>query len=552
MKEKLRIGILIDSFEVSAWKYAMIERIVNSDYAKIELIVLNSGSNVPGSVYNRLIRSRKNLIYCLYKRIDETVFRSSPNAFANKNIGLLLPDVPTVEVAPIQKKYFDYFRTADVNTIKRYHIHVLIRLGFRILKGDIFSSSEYGIWSYHHGDNTINRGGPAGFWEVVNNLPETGSTLQILSKDSDDGKVIYRSWARTYPLSPAKNRNRSYWKSLSFVPRKLEELSRVGEDKFLENLDRSNKEIKFYTHKLYKEPHNINALQLAIKQLSKIAKRGFQKAFLLDQWFLMFDLGNDISTEFRGFKKIFPPKDRFWADPHVIFWDSKYYVFIEELMYKTLKGHIAVIEMDQRGNITKPVKILEKDYHLSYPFVFEWEGNIYMIPESSQNKTIELYACVEFPHKWDHKMNLMENVISVDTTLLYYNERWWLFTNIVENEGAGYDDELFLFYSDNLFTTQWNEHESNPIVSDVKRARPAGKLFIRDGKVYRPSQDGSQIFGHGFNLNEIVVLTETDFVEETIASVKPNWDERIKGVHTFTYEKGLTFIDGFMRRQKLF
>jgi hypothetical protein len=175
-----------------------------------------------------------------------------------------------------------------------------------------------------------------------------------------------------------------------------------------------------------------------------------------------------------------------------------------------------------------------------------------MIPESSENRTIELYECLEFPYKWRHKLNMMEGIFAVDTTLLYYHKQWWLFTNIVENEGAGYDDELFLFYSDDVFTNDWKGHPLNPIVSDVKKARPAGRIFQRHGKLYRPSQDCSKIYGYGFNINEIVVLTETEYVEKTISTVKPNWGKSVKGTHTFTYEKGLTIIDAFMRRRRFF
>jgi hypothetical protein len=398
----------------------------------------------------------------------------------------------------------------------------------------------------------VNRGGPPGFWEVVENRSETGTILQILNEDLDNGKVIYRSWARTYQLSPAKNRNYYYWKSLSFLPRKLEELHRVGEEKFFAKTSELNQCFNFYTHRLYKAPSNPRAVLLIIRQFSKIILRALQKSFFLEQWFLMFGLADDISFSLRKFKKIMPPKGIWWADPHVIFKNSTYYVFIEELIYKTMKGHISVIEIDKKGNFSKPIKVLEKDYHLAYPFVFEWKGTVYMIPESSENRTIELYECLEFPYKWRHKLNMMEGIFAVDTTLLYYHKQWWLFTNIVENEGAGYDDELFLFYSDDVFTNDWKGHPLNPIVSDVKKARPAGRIFQSQGKLYRPSQDCSKIYGYGFNINEIVVLTETEYVEKTISTVKPNWGKSVKGTHTFTYEKGLTIIDAFMRRRRFF
>jgi hypothetical protein len=273
--------------------------------------------------------------------------------------------------------------------------------------------------------------------------------------------------------------------------------------------------------------------------------------FFFGQWFLMFNLDDDLSTSFRKFKKIIPPKDRFWADPHIIVMNKKFYIFIEEFMYTTMKGHISVIEMERNGNYSEPRKVLEKNYHLSYPFIFEWEGNLYMLPESSQNKTIELYECIEFPHKWVHKMDFMKGLVAFDSTLLYHDKKWWLFTNIVENEGAPIDDELFLFYSEELLTIDWKHHPLNPIISDVKKARSAGRIFKKNNRLYRPSQDCSKIYGYAFNLQEIVILTETDYDEKTISSVKPNWEKKIEGTHTFSYEEGLTIIDAFMRKRKI-
>jgi len=302
----------------------------------------------------------------------------------------------------------------------------------------------------------------------------------------------------------------------------------------------------------YIELPNISALGLIAKLFANIIFRIYQKAFYLDQWYLMFDLNKDISTSFCRFKEVIPPKDRFWADPHVIQADGHYYIFVEEYIYKIRKAHISVIEMDGQGNCRDPIRVLERGYHLSYPFVFEWEGKYYMVPESAENKTIELYECIEFPHKWRFKMNLMENVNAVDTTLFRYCGKWWLFTGMAENEGSLPLVELFLFFSNELFTREWNPHSLNPIGSDVTRARPAGRLFTRNGRIFRPSQDCSKMYGYGFDLNEVLLLSETGYLEKEWISVRPDWDKKIQATHTFTNEGQLTIIDAFMRRRRLF
>jgi hypothetical protein len=550
--QKLRLGILLDDYEIPAWLYTSIGRLVDSGYSDISLVILNENKDIYSSRFDRFWRNRRKILYYIFNRIDEAVFIREPNAFKTKNIGDILSDVPAIKIEPIQKKYSDYFQPSDVERLESYGLDILIKIGFRILKGGILTASRYGIWSYHHGDNRINRGGPPGFWEVVENQPETGYVLQILTEDLDGGKVICRSCSTTYALSPARNRNYYYWTSSSFLPRQIERLHRLGEERFFAEIQGHSRQFDFYDRKLYKTPSNAQALRLFARLMGRIIARAYQKVFYIDQWHLMFSLKKGVSTSFHRFKSIAPPKDRFWADPHVIRTNDNYYIFIEEYIYKTSKAHISVIEMDKRGDYKPPVQVIDRNYHLSYPFVFKWEGMYYMVPETSQNKTIELYECVEFPYRWAFKMNLMENMRACDATLFHYDGKWWLFAGIAENEGCSYDNELFLFFSDELLTNEWKPHPRNPILSDVRRARPAGRVFEKDGKIFRPSQNCSRTYGYGFNINEVLTLSETEYAEKVVASVTPEWNKQVCATHTFAYEGDLTIIDALMKRKRLF
>jgi hypothetical protein len=246
-----------------------------------------------------------------------------------------------------------------------------------------------------------------------------------------------------------------------------------------------------------------------------------------------------------------PSKDRFWADPHPVWVDGKYYIFVEEFSRRRNKGHISVIELDESGHWKKPAKVLEKSYHLSYPFVFKWSGKFYMVPESAENKTVDLYECTHFPCQWELRQTLLQDVRAVDSTLVYHSNKWWLFTAISENQAAAPNVELFLFFTDDLFSNEWKAHPQNPIVSDVKSARPAGRIFMRDGKLFRPSQDCSQGYGYGFDLNEIEVLSETEYREKRALTVRPNWDKRILATHTYANDGNLTVIDAFTNTPRL-
>jgi len=560
MNKKLRVGLLLDSFSISAWSLKMIENIINSSFAEITLVVINDNNDAilpKKTLYQKIMNNRGKIRYLLVRKFLEMIYSNLIerktyilDSNENKNCEKILKECTVIKAKTIRKKWSDHFYDEDIKKIREHNIDILIRSGFGILRGDILNSAKYGVWSFHHGDNIINRGGPACFWESMQSWPETGSILQILTEDLDNGKVLYKSYSCTDNMSVKDNRSSVYWKSLSFMTRKMQDLYNIGEKDFFEEVFYENRHPIFYSDRLYKTPTNRELSLLTFNKVIEKTKLLYNNSFFLDQWILMFHFKNELSSSLWRYKKIIPPKDRFWADPHILYRENKYFIFIEEYIYKTQKGHISLITMDESGVYSKPEVILNKSYHLSYPFVFEYKNEYYMIPESNSNKTIELYKCVEFPYKWEFQMNLMEDVTAVDATILYHNNRWWMFANIAENDGASTHDELFLFYSNELYSTDWKPHPQNPIVSDCKSARPAGKIFSQNGKLYRPSQNCSIRYGYGFNINEITVFNDQKYAESLISTVKPNWDKSILGTHTFNRANSLHVIDALYRRRR--
>lgn len=560
IKRKLRVGLLLNDFNISAWSFKMIENIVNSDFAEIILIVMNDNEKktvLNKTLWSKLINNRGRIAHLAVGKILDTLYaklieRSThlPDSEKQINCENLLKDCSEIKVNTRRTKFSDYFHESDINKIKTFDVDIFIRSGFGILRGDILNSSKYGVWSFHHGDNFTNRGGPAGFWESMESWPETGSILQILTEDLDNGKVLYRSYSCTDKMSVKDNRSNYFWKSLSFMERKMRELYDVGEKEFFEKVAAENRDPVFYSERLYVQPTNRELASLILKKIVEKIKVLYANKFTLDQWILLFHINKEFSSSLWRYKKIIPPKDRFWADPHVVYRDNKYFIFIEEYLYSTHKGHISLITMDETGAYSEPEIVLDKPYHLSYPFLFEHEDDLYMIPESSANKTIELYKCIEFPTKWEFQVNLMEDIVAADATLIKYNNKFWMFVNVVENAGASTWDELFLFYADDLFANDWKSHPQNPIVTDCKSARPAGKIFSQNGRLYRPSQNCSHRYGYGFNISEIIVLDEYNYAENIVSRVKPNWDKQILGTHTFNRENSLHVIDAIYRRRR--
>jgi len=288
--------------------------------------------------------------------------------------------------------------------------------------------------------------------------------------------------------------------------------------------------------------------------------------FFLDQWVILTAEGAKYdSLQWPMFHSLIPKKDRYWADPFVVHKAGDYYIFMEEKTYappvlrtpspNTLNlgrvgvGRIACLALDKEHNLKSHQVVLERPYHLSYPFIFERRGETYMLPETAQNRTLEVYRCVRFPDQWELTKTLMTGIYAVDATLLEYENKWWLFANVKEESGSSLD-ALHLFFSDDPLSDRWTPHPHNPIVHDIHSARPAGHIFRQGEKLIRPSQDNSRRYGYAIKFNRIVKLNETDYEEINESSFEPLPRTKILATHTFNQTKDLTVMDAVIRRWK--
>jgi len=276
----------------------------------------------------------------------------------------------------------------------------------------------------------------------------------------------------------------------------------------------------------------------------------FDNALFFDQWNVMVASGEELKADFSGFRRLVPPRDRYWADPFVIQRDGHYYVFIEEKIRAAGRGHIACLTLNQDGEFLARQNVLQKSYHLSYPFIFEHQGETYLLPESAQNRTLDLFRCVHFPDQWEYTATLMRGLHLVDATLLEHAGRWWLFANVKEDGGSSWD-RLHLFHADSPLSEAWTAHPRNPIVNDIRSARPAGRIFLHDGNLIRPSQDCSRRYGYALQFNRIQTLDERNYAETGEAALRPAKRSEIIATHTWNTAPGLTVIDALIRHSKL-
>jgi hypothetical protein len=269
---------------------------------------------------------------------------------------------------------------------------------------------------------------------------------------------------------------------------------------------------------------------------------------MLQQWTLAVRVGvspivNSTSAPDLGsFRWTKPPKGRFYADPFLIEEDGKTWAFFEDFDYTKRLARISCSEV-RAGELAEPVTALERPYHLSYPCVFRDRGQLYMLPETGSNGTVELYRCTGFPNAWELERVLFKGQ-AVDTTVWIENGLYWFFVTM--KEPRGHASQLWLFHSDTV-AGDWTPHPANPISTDVRSSRGGGAIFRHNGKLFRPSQDCSQNYGGSFTLNEIVALDRDEYQEKPHVTVNPAQGKIWVGTHTYGLAGDVEIVDGCAR-----
>jgi hypothetical protein len=379
--------------------------------------------------------------------------------------------------------------------------------------------------------------------EVLDAHPVMPSGIRIHLGRGQPDRLACRSWARTYPFSMARSRDTLFAKTADFPWRALRDLRLRGETWLNEETEVAHPAADAAF------PGTLGLARDIATMGARVARRAAEKAFTVDEWGIAYRFSDEErwNGSLDGFFRLDPPNGGYWADPFPLQVNGRNYIFFEELPYGSNRAHISVVEVDREGRAGTPVKALERPYHLSYPFLVEEGGQLYMIPETGENRTVEVYRCEEFPAKWKLERVLLSGVFCVDATIHREGARWWMFANAAK-PGMEVNDELCIFSSDTLLG-DWKPHARNPVKSDVRSARPAGGLFRRGGSLYRPGQICTPLYGSGIALHRVTRLTQDEYLEEEESRIVPMSDA-VLGIHTINRAGDLSVTDAFSRRAR--
>jgi CelD/BcsL family acetyltransferase involved in cellulose biosynthesis len=509
-ERRLRVSLVVGSPVVPAWIAALADRLTTSPRFELLLYVDDSA---PPAVRPSAFR--------LYERADAWLFRQPRDALAPVAL-------PRSQIQPLPA-----LDDCDV----------VVDLGSR--EPEAFSSaSRCGVWTLSHDDIDEARPNvPPLFWQMYRR--ELYRTRLEARLGDGDRHVLYTSHGRPNRTSLHRSRNQAYWKAHGAIARALDALYERGPS-YVTSRPRAEATRSGVGED---SPSGVTVARHVASLSVGIVGRRLRKLAYNEQWFVAARVARAGSLVDRrpldvdGFRPVTAARGEHYADPFVFEDGGDVYVFFERFDERARRASIAFTRLDTGANaLAPPESVLRRDYHVSYPFLFRHGHDIFMIPESLERQAVDLYRAVDFPAQWVLEDCLLDGVCAVDATLLEEGSRLWLFVGVAE-PGASVNDELHL-YSSTTLAGPWAPHPENPIVSDVRSARPAGRIFHHHGHLIRPAQDCSRGYGTAVVLNRIDVLTTAAYAESPVGRIEPNWAPRIVGTHTYNSTGDIEVVDG--------
>jgi hypothetical protein len=528
----------------SAWEARCIERLLESGHATAALLIRDVTPPAP-----RPWRART----ALYRLYDERWVRPRLQSLRKVDLSRELRDVDQIDCAVTTRgRFSQHFAARDVEAIASRRLDFILRFGFNIIRGDILTAARYGVWSYHHDDERLYRGGPPGFWEIFHGDDRTGAILQRLTDRLDGGVVLHRGFFGTCKGSWTHNIDRAFFGSADWCARVCAEIA-AGHTAHL------SAEPSASTAPIRRAPSNGQLARCLLRMGTHVARK-LSELLLHDEVWNVGFVDRSVPQIVRegslgGAPVRWCPAHapgRFIADPFV--YDAGQgdgaRVLVEDFDQSRKgdrttdgKGRICELAPPYPDRQLRLHAALEPGHHLSYPCVFAEGGQIYCVPESYQASGARLHRRAP-DGTWHLVRTLVGGQPVVDPTLFKHQDRYWLLFTL-QDDGAFGNLKLYGYHATALDAV-WTPHALNPLKCDIGSARPAGTPAVVDGQLFRPSMDCSRTYGGALVINRVVTLSPTEFEEVAVARLDPARDSAYPaGLHTLnTLAPDAAVIDG--------
>ncbi len=405
---------------------------------------------------------------------------------------------------------------------------------------EVAAATRYGMLYVRHTTPTREREGPPGFPEALAKEPCTSFEIRHIHDGGD--RVVLQGSIPTDPFCSGTER-RLHCKGCLSVHPLLEELGRDGSLPAAAAGEAQGLPGRTGAPPLLRQAAYVaTRIGPTVRRLAdRLLRRGLRwnVAYQPTGDWRSADLGRSVKIENRPY--------HFLADPFLWERDGRTVCFVEDFDIRAQRGGIVAYEIDDGGHVPLG-EVLREPFHMSYPFVFEADGELFMCPETLENRDIRIYRCIEFPLEWTLHEVLMSEVAAVDTCIFFHSGTWWMLTGM-DPSGVGEGFDLHAFSADRFDSDRWMPHPGNPVVAGCERARNGG-LITEDGKLLRVFQTQEfGIYGGSLGIAEITRLTPHEYEERVVARIEPGFFPRISGTHTLSFRNGTLAID-YLRRER--
>jgi hypothetical protein len=532
---KLRIGFLLDRMEVDKYVLDLLNWATHQDNLEVAaLIVRRAPPGARRTLADHASALGMGLVVAV-ERVLLRAFKAHRSHLAEWTLPAAAPALPVLTVTLDDAPGASGVRTADLAAIAAHGLDLLVHCGPCQAGPELDGAARLGSIALDFHGKRASRTAPPGFWEACHKAHKTEFEIAHLRADGAPARVLVSG---SFPTKFFFLLNQAHLYSKATGQLKSM-LKTIAVTRCVPALERSRP----YSGPYLAQPGMLQSLGYLARLAARLAAKAFYRTFNIQQkWGISCIHSNWKNAALWNSTRISAPRGHFWADPFLCSHNGKTYCFVEDYVYKTRRGHIAVLEITDQG-ASLLGDCIREDCHLSFPFLFRHGGQLYMCPESSAARQIRIYRCKNFPLEWELCAVPMDGVSAADSMFFEHGGKWWMLTNIDRSGLNDHCSELCLFYASSPFDQDWTAHPQNPLRIDADGGRNAG-LILEDDRMFRAAQrQGFDQYGKGLALYEIVELNETVYVERLVSQIDCGYHSGLLGSHHVSTTGKITVFD---------
>jgi len=541
----MRVGIMIKEFNaLDNWELRVIQGLLEIEGLDIALLIKDGrpGTNTGHHRARRILGKRLDFgrsAFLLQERIERWGLPGRPR-IDRETIFRMLEAVPTIACEPATRGFWDVFSREDADRVKAFDLDVILRHEFNIVQGEILNAARHGVWSIHHGDNTVNRGGPAGFWEVVLGLPVVGVTLLQITAELDGGLVIDRAYF-DQDWSYVRNNERALEGSVALL---LKNITLLDNRPFWPSVSPT------YDRPLYTVPTMAGMLRywkvFFVRSAGTLCRSlSLRLDMVRESWDLYVGQGDMLTATLFRSKPAARPRGESWSQPSFFEHLGTRYVFFIGSRGASVSGEVRCGRLSDRA-IVDVVMLPDIGPTASLPVVVEEDGEVFLLVYQKSRAALEIYRCLDYPSAWQLHASAFAGESL--TGLGYYEDDdglRWLFVNRVVDSYGNFGVSLAIYSIDSLSLNKVVPHRDNPVSLDCRSAGIAGPVFSKGGKLYRPFRSACGAFNSGeMGIAKIEVLNLKEYKEEVLFTIEPRFRKGLVSIQHVDQADGAFVIDG--------